>query len=120
MTASEIVTRYLDAFTKADAEATRVLLADDFSFRGPMAQIEGADAFIAETAPLAAIVDGYNLLRIWEDGDDVCAVFSFKVRTPAGAGSVIMSEWLTIEDGLLVSSRFVLDTAAFAALMPPE
>jgi hypothetical protein len=31
-----------------------------------------------------------------------------------------MSEWLTIENGLLVSSRLVFDTAAFAALMPAE
>lgn len=120
MSAGEIAARYLDAFASGDSATTRTLLADEFTFTGPMAAIDGADAFITETAPLASMVDGHHVLRMWEDGNEVCVVFDLNVRTPAGAGSVLMSEWLTVVDGLVTSSRLVFDTADFAALMPSE
>ena len=120
MGAGDVAARYLEAFASGDSTTTRTLLADDFTFRGPMAEIDGADGFITETAPLASIVDGHDVLRLWEDGNEVCVVFDLNVRTPAGAGSVSMCEWLTVVDGLITSSRLVFDTAAFAALMPSE
>lgn len=84
MDAGEIAMRYLEVFASGDSATTRTLLADDFTFRGPMAEIDGADAFITETAPLASIVDGHDVLRLWEDGNEVRVVIDLNVRTPGG------------------------------------
>jgi hypothetical protein len=48
----------------------------------------------------------------------VCSIYDFEIETPAGSGSVTMSEWCTVRDGRLTSARLVFDTAAFNALMP--
>lgn len=118
ISASQVVSDYLTAFTSGDIEGARALVADDFSFEGPMLQADGKEAFFAGAAGLAPIVRGYRMLRQWEEGDDVCSMYEFKVETPAGAGSVLMSEWNTVHDGQLTSGRLVFDTAAFQALMP--
>ena len=117
-TAGETVLAYLDAFTSGDTETARGLVTDDFAFHGPMAQIDGADAFFEVTAPLKAMTKGYNLIRQWEDGDDVCTVYEFLLETPAGSGGVFMSEWNVVREGKLASARLVFDTAEFNALMP--
>ena len=38
------------------------------------------------------IVQGYKMHRVFTDGDEVCAIYDFKVATPAGAGSIAMTE----------------------------
>jgi hypothetical protein len=44
--------------------------------------------------------------------------YEFQVGSHATPGSVVMSEWCTVRDGLLASARLVFDTAAFGKLMP--
>ena len=117
-TAAETVNEYLDAFTSGNLEQARELVAEDFSFTGPMLQAEGRDAFFEGAEALAPIVRGYRMLRQWVDGDDVSSVYEFNVETPAGSGTVVMSEWNRVENGQLQSARLVFDTAAFNALMP--
>jgi ketosteroid isomerase-like protein len=115
---ARIFVDYLDAFTSGDVDRAAELLTDDFSFAGPLQQTEGKDAFLEGARHLAPLVRGHTMLRQWEDGDEVCSIYEFAIETPAGAGSVLMSEWSRVRDGRLASSRLVFDTAAFAALMP--
>jgi hypothetical protein len=43
------------------------------------------------------------------------------LKTPAGKGSVLVSEWNTVRDGKVTSAPLVFDTAAFRSLVPqPE
>ena len=113
-----MVNEYLAAFWSGDFDKARSLVADDFSFQGPLAQADNKETFFASAAPLAPIVRGCRMLRQWEDGDDVCSVYEFKLATPVGAGTVLVSEWNTIRNGRLASARLMFDTAAFRALMP--
>ncbi len=117
-TASEVFNDYLSAFESGDMDRARALVADDFSFEGPMLQVDGKDAFFEAVSDLASIIKGHTILKQFEDGDDVCSIYDFEIETPAGAGSVTMSEWCTVRDGRLTSARLVFDTAAFNALMP--
>lgn len=78
------------------------------------------DSYFASAAGLAPIVRGHRLLRQWEDGEDVCSIYEVNLETPAGMGAVLMSEWHTARQGKLASSRLILDTAPFRALMPPQ
>jgi ketosteroid isomerase-like protein len=118
MSSAEVFREYLDRFTAGDLAGASELLADDFSFYGPMLQAEGRDAFLEGASGLGPMVRGNQMLRQWEDGEEVCSVYEFKVETPVGAGSIPMTEWARVRDGKLVSARLIFDTAQMAALMP--
>jgi len=111
---------YLGAFTANDTERAAALLTDDFEFDGPMMQTSGKSAFLEGAAQLGPIVRGYRMIRQFEDGDDVCSIYDFEVETPVGKGAIRMSEWSTVRDGKLASSRLIFDTPKFGALMPPS
>jgi hypothetical protein len=116
--AATVVTEYLDAFYTGDFAQARALVEDGFSFSGPFVEVDGRDAFFASADGLRRIVRGHRLLAQWADGADVCSIFDLALETPAGAGSVAMSEWHTVRDGRLVAGRVLFDTAAFRALLP--
>lgn len=118
MSSTSTVEDFLTRFTSGDGDGAAELLHDDFAFHGPLVQTDNKAAFLAETAPLAPMLQGYEMHRIWEDGDEVCAIYDLKLATPAGAGSVTVAEWSVVKDDKLASQRIVFDTAAFAALMP--
>jgi hypothetical protein len=65
-------------------------VADDFSFRGPLAQADDRAAFFASAAPLAPIVRGHELLNQCTDGDAVCSMYRCRLETTRGAGSVLV------------------------------
>jgi hypothetical protein len=108
----------LERFTAGDANGAAALLADEFTFTGPVLQAENKAEFLAGSAGLAPIVRGCEMHHQWVDGDQVCSFYDFKVETPIGTGSIPMAEWSVVRDGKLVSSRLVFDTAAMAAIMP--
>jgi ketosteroid isomerase-like protein len=116
--ASAIATRYLTAFYSGDFDAARSVVAEDFSFCGPFLRVDSREAFFDGARGLGPIVRGHRLQRQWEDGPDVCSVYEVDLETPAGTGSILMSEWHTIRDGQLASGRVVFDTAEFRALVP--
>ena len=120
MSNTAIFEQYLDRFTSGDVDGAAELLDESFTFRGPMVQADNKTDFLASTEGLLPIVAGYQMHRMFTDGDEVCAIYDFNVATPAGAGSIAMAEWCVVRDGKLVSSRLLFDTAAFAALMPPS
>ena len=83
-----------------------------------MLQSQGKAAFLEGSAPLGPIMRGAEIHRQWEDGDELCSIYDFKIETPAGAGSIPMAEWNSFRDGKLASARLIFDTAAMAALLP--
>ena len=115
---SAIFTAYLEAFSSGDIDTAREYIADDFTFQGPVLQAEGKDVFFEGAISLLPVVNGYKMLRQFEDGEDVCSIYEFNIKTPIKAGSVLMTEWSQIRDGKIASSKLVFDTAAMTALMP--
>ena len=120
MSSATTVEDFLTRFTSGDVEGAAELLDDSFTFHGPMVQSDDKAAFLEATAPLVPALQGYELHRLWADGDDVCAIYDLHVATPVGAGSVTVAEWSVVKDGKLASQRIVFDTAAFAELMPQD
>jgi hypothetical protein len=116
--AADVVNRYLGAFTSGDYATASGYVARDFSFAGPIAQYETKAAFFAGAAGLLPVLRGHQLLRQWEDGNEVCSVFQLNLESQMGAGSILTSEWNTVHDGQVTSSRLVFDSAAFRALLP--
>jgi ketosteroid isomerase-like protein len=113
-----LVTQYLDAFASVDFKTTRGLLHEDFSFAGPIDQVEGRDAFLEGATRLIPLMNGCRVLNQWEDGNDVCSIYDFRLRTPVATGAVVMAEWNRIREGRIASSKLIFDTAAFLALLP--
>lgn len=118
MSNAEIFRTYLQRFTSGDTDGAFELLTDDFRFHGPLLESEGKAAFLEGTAALGPIMRGSEVHRQWEEGDELCSIFDFKIETPAGTGSIPMAEWVTFRDGKMASSRLIFDTANMAALMP--
>ena len=119
MTNAEVFRGYLELFSRGDVKGAADLLAEDFSFTGPILRSHGKADFLAGSAAAAAMARGCEIHRQWVDGDTVCSIYDFKVETPAGAGSIPMAEWSVIRGGKLVSSQLIFDTAEMAALIPP-
>ena len=118
MSGADVFRSYLERFTSGDVDGAGQLLAEDFTFVGPILQANTKAEFLAGSAGLGPMVRGYEMHRQWVDGDEVCSIYDFKVETPLGAGSIPMAEWSVVREGKLASSRLVFDTAAMAALMP--
>ena len=118
MSAVAVVNRYLKTFYSGDFAAARALVAETFQFKGPFVEAPNRDAYFNSAAPLAQVVRGHHLLHQWQDGDDVCSIYDVALRTAVGEGVVTMCEWDKVKGELLQSSRLILDTAAFRALMP--
>ncbi len=114
----DVVNQYLGAFYAGEHDRAWSLVADEFSFEGPFVTVAGRAPFFASAAGLKAVVRGHRLLRQWSDGGDVCSIFEVHLQSPAGAGTVAMSEWHLVRDGLLKSGRVLFDSAAFRALLP--
>jgi hypothetical protein len=61
---------------------------------------------------------GHRLLRQAE-GDEVSPIYEMLIETPAGAGSVVMSEWARCSRWRADHGPVMFDTAAFRDLVPP-
>lgn len=116
--ATALVNHYLDAFYTGDFDTAGLVLADEFSFRGPFIEATGKESFLTSADGLRRIVKGHRLLRQWEDGNEVASIYELRIETPVGAGAVTMSEWHVACDGKLISALVLFDTAAFRALVP--
>jgi hypothetical protein len=116
----DVANLYLDAFYTGDHARARAFLCDLFRFSGPLVQVTGADAFLQSAEGLRQIVRGHVLHRQWVDGGDVCSIYDVLLETPLGRGSITMSEWNRVEQGLLQEARVLFDTVPFRALLPPS
>lgn len=117
MQAQDVVAAYLDAFYGGDFDRAGDLLAEGFSFRGPFVEVDGRDAFLASAEGLKRIVRGASVRRQLQHGDDVCTLFDLHLETPAGAGSIPMTEWHRVAGGRLESGVVLFDTVRFRALL---
>jgi hypothetical protein len=94
------------------------LLTEDFRLHGPMLRSEGKTAFLEGSAGLCPTMRGTYVHRQWEEGDELCSIYDFKIETPTGTASIPMAEWNSFRDGKLASARLIFDTAAMAAVLP--
>jgi SnoaL-like domain len=116
--ATQVATEYLDAFCSGDFDRARSFVSEDFDFVGPLTEVRGRDAFFDGAAPLRPFLRGRRVLKDFDDGDELCSIYELALETPAGSGSVLLADWVTTRDGVVVAERLVYDTAAFRALIP--
>ena len=79
MTALEIARRYMDiVFSGRDFERLRPLLADDFTFDGPMYKYRSADQYIRALSENPPQGFEYETIRAYEDAGSACLVYVFR------------------------------------------
>jgi len=118
--ALDVVNTYLTSFYLGDFEKAKTVVSDDFVFVGPFLQVESKALFFEGAKGLRPIVRGHRLLRQWSESNNVSSIYDVDVETPAGTGSIVMSEWHVIRNDKIVSGRLIFDTIAFRALVSPS
>ena len=90
------------------------LLADDVKLVGPLAAVEGRDAFIEVNTPFFASIQESQLHELVEDGNRIITQITTIVTAPDGEPLALpVSEWYEFAEGKLTSLRVFFDTAEF-------
>ena len=106
-------------FTKGkmftDFEALRGLIDEGVSFRGPVDAHEGAASFIGAMRNSGPMIERVNVIKMFVDGGDVCAIFDFVTNQPS-IGVTPCAEWYRVEEGKIKSMKLFFDASPYEAL----
>jgi YHS domain-containing protein len=109
----KIVERYLTAVYSGDVETARQCLADDLSFRGPAASVDGVDNYLKATAHAVRAVKRVDIHRLFVDGSDAAAFYDLHIDHPVG--SIAIADWYQLDGDRIRGIRSILDTGPFAS-----
>jgi len=109
----ETVLAFQQAIGHKDFTSARKLLQDNLEFRGPIDTFHKADDYLRAIEKLSAIVEGVDILKVFEDGNDVSLFCDLKTKV---AGTSFVAEWYKVNDGKIASVRVAFDARPFAAM----
>jgi SnoaL-like domain len=116
MSPQQAVARYYDAWRTRRGDMTRVPLADDFRFLGPVASFETADGFREMARRAGQAVTSFEVRRQFVDGNTVCSIVDWEMAMP-GLGRMTAAELLEVEDGVIVRGELIYDAEALRRAM---
>jgi ketosteroid isomerase-like protein len=102
MTAREIVNQYYGAWQQHAGDMTGVPLADDFTFVGPVASFDTAQAYAAMARQAGAAVR-----HQFGDGDLVCSIVDWEMDPLPGV--LTAAGILRVRDGQIVHGELIYD-----------
>jgi hypothetical protein len=88
-----IMATYFDCWRQGDLATLRTILADGFSFRGPLGQVDNADDGVEAICCLMEMTTDVVVRKVFADGSDVLTWFELqrrprhRSRWPTGATS---------------------------------
>jgi limonene-1,2-epoxide hydrolase len=109
----ETVLAFQKAIGEKDFAAARKLLHDNLEFRGPIDTFRKADDYLHAIQKLSEIVEGVDILKVFEDGNEVSLFCDLKTKV---VGTSFVAEWYDVKDGKIASVRVVFDARPFAAM----
>lgn len=113
-----VFNEYLDAFAARDFERMRTTLSDgEFYYRSPVGTLTNADVFVLDISRLGQILDGIERRRIFIDGNEVCAILTFKIRINIVTLYPVVL-WAKIQDGRIVSLESFFDATEYIQMFP--
>ncbi|MGI8712806.1 MAG: nuclear transport factor 2 family protein [Solirubrobacteraceae bacterium] len=107
-----IAATYFEAWETADVDLLRTILADDVSFRGPLAQVQGADEYAESIRGLFGATEKLVKHRVFVDGDDVLTWFDLHLP---GAPPTPVAQWCHIEGGQVTRVQVTFDPRGILA-----
>lgn len=112
--ALEVVNRFYELAEDKKGEGLEELIAEDMTFLGPMLKTSGAREFIEATRQFWQLRKATRILKQFENGNDVCAIFEMDIATPAGDIVTIEGvDWTQVADGKVASQRIYYDPREF-------
>jgi hypothetical protein len=108
--AAEVAATYFDAWKRNDFGTMRSLL-DDVTFAGPLAQLEGAEAYMEGIKGMSRITSEIVVQKVFVDGPDVLTWYELHTTV---APPVPVANWLHMEDGKIASLRVAFDARGLA------
>ena len=112
----DIVHAYLNAIGARDFERAREYLSNEhFTFRGPIANFDSADQFIADSSRVASILEGIEWRKTFVDGDQVCDILTFVTRFSVLTRTTVV-HWATVEKGKISSIDVFFDARGYTKL----
>jgi hypothetical protein len=106
-----IAATYFSSWKDRDFSTLRSLLADDVTFRGPLASIDGADSCVEGLTGMAQIVTDIVVQKTFADGPDVLTWFDLHTTV---APPCPTANWSRVENGKITSIRVAFDARGLA------
>jgi ketosteroid isomerase-like protein len=119
MTAQETVASYYDAWMNKQGDLSDVPLAEDFEFRGPVANFDSADAYRTMAREAGQAVTSFTVRRQFVDGDTVCSIIDWEMALP-GVGRMTSAEILEVADGRIVRGELIYDAEELRRAMTAQ
>jgi len=110
--AAELAEAYFTAWQERDFTRLRALLADDVSFAGPLATIEGAAECVAGLEGMAQVLDKIEVKERLADGASVITWFDLHTTVAEPAPT---ANWMRVEGGLITEIRVAFDPRGILA-----
>src|SRR3954463_9506041 len=108
MNAHETVARYYDAWIAKRGDMSDVPLADDFSFTGPVASFDSAEAYRAMAREAGQALTRFAVRRQFVDGSAVCSIIDWEMAI-VGVGGMTWAELRGGEKGVIVRGELIYD-----------
>jgi len=105
---------YFRAWKEKDWRTLRSVLADDASFRGPLASLDDADSCLKGLQGMSEIVTDIVIHKMWVDGADVLTWFELHTSVAPPAPT---ANWSHVENGKITAIRVTFDARPLA---PPS
>ena len=109
--AAKVASAYFDAWKVNDFDTMRSLVADEITFAGPLAQLEGAQDYMEGIKGMSRIKSDIVIRKTFVDGPDVLTWYELHTTV---ASPVPVANWLHIEDGKITSLRVAFDARELA------
>jgi len=113
MEPTKVVDEFYRTMAEKDKLALRAVLADDFTFKGPMMAFNNPDAFVEGmmSMPFSADIIGSRFIA---DRSHVVHVFVWSMTAPTNA-AIPMCEVISLRDDKVLRSELYFDTKLFPA-----
>jgi hypothetical protein len=121
MDAQQIANLYYDAWRLHAGDMSRVPLAEDLAYTGPVASFESADGFRAMARQAGAGVGSFTVRYQFIDADLICSIIDWEMAMVEGM--MTSAELLQVRDGEIVRGELIYDAEDLRRAMshaPPQ
>jgi hypothetical protein len=108
---ANVATAYFDAWKANDFHTMRSMVAEDVSFEGPLATLEGAEDYIKGIRGLSQVISEIVIQKVFVDGRDVLTWYEMRTTV---ASPVAVANWLHVEGGKIDTLRVAFDARELA------
>jgi hypothetical protein len=106
-----VAATYFSAWKDKDFATLRSILADEVTFRGPLASLDDADACVEGLQGMSQIMTDIVIHKTFVDGLDVLTWFDLQTTVAPPAPT---ANWSHVEEGKITAIRVTFDARALA------